>query len=971
MRAVRESRTLWLAAALGLALLAGCGGSGGGGDPGGGGGGGGTPAPTFNLSGAITIAETAAVDSDTNDVNQTGYLPNDTGGTAQALTAPVLLVGSVNKPNTGPRGRNNNGGTTLGDDADVFRVDLVAGQVVELEFASDPANSDVDLYIYNAGGALLGSSNGVSSRFECVTVTQGGSFLVLVHAFRNASIYNLRIGAPGTAASCAQRTAAEAFVAGELVLEPRRVSAAEGAAKPGATEAALKRAHELVRAAGAKVADAAQGEAGALGAGAAGELQAGIGAQLIKLPGDGVARSTGLAGLADLAAGRLGKTGAPRALSAQDMARRAKAAADPWPEALATLLYAKELRASGAFEYVEVNRWLRSTAITGAFPPNDLRYSLQRWHYEQINLPSAMGRITDLALPGTQPRPLVAVIDDGVVLDHPDLAPQLFGNGRSFVSLNSTGDGDRNTGDNPFTAAQQPVFHGTHVAGTVGASTYDGVGGAGTAPMALILPVRVFGPGGRASTADIIQGMRYSSALSNRSGAVPARRADVINMSLGGTGACDAAFATAIADARAAGTIVVVAAGNDARNASGVTAPVGSPANCAGAIAVSATDARRGIANYSNTGPTIRIAAPGGDTSVSTTGNGAPDGVWSAVATFDSGGRRQPAIGPMQGTSMASPHVAGVMALMRFVNPGLTVTQVDNLIAAGSVTDDLGAAGRDNVFGFGLVNARKAVDAALAALATPPAQPPAQIVALPSSIDFGSLQTSALVELSAPGATGESFTGTPQIVLPAGMNPGSLTVSATGVGAGGLGRYTVTVDRSGIPAAGAYYPSLRFTLANARVLTVQLAVNKPAAGPGAGLARGNFGPVYVLLIDPATGNVEHTVLATHANGRYSWSRAAYAKSRVQIIAGGDTDNDDLICARGETCGAFPVLPPGANFTIVDLTGDRSDLHFQVAPLSGMSPAGADGRAAQIGLRKSAIAPGADPAPGGARMVDIR
>ncbi|MBI5719390.1 MAG: S8 family serine peptidase [Burkholderiales bacterium] len=941
---LRDGRARLLATICSLTLLAACGGGGGGdsGSGGGGGGGGGGSGPTtFNLSGTIAIAETAAVDSDTNDINQSGYVANDTAGTAQVLTAPVLLVGSVNEPNTGPRGNNNDGTSTLGDVDDVFRVDLVAGQVVELEFASDPAESDVDLYIYNAGAALVGFSNGTDSRYECVTVTQGGSYFVLVNAFRNASIYNLRIGAPGTSANCPQSTTAEGFAPGELVLEPRRAGAAGGAAKPEAAAANLKRAHELLRAAGSKV------EGGPSGA----ELQAGVGPQVIKLPADAVARSAAMATLADLAAGRTGKTGAPRALSAQDMARRAKAAADPWPEALATLRLAKQLRTSQAFEYVEVNRWLRSTAITGAFPPNDLRYSYQRWHYEQINLPAAMDRITALNLPGTQARPLVSVIDDGVVLDHPDLAPQLFSNGRSFVSLNATGDGDVNTGDNPFTAAQQPVFHGTHVAGTVGAATYDAIGGAGTAPMALILPVRVFGPGGRASTADIIQGMRYSAALSNRSGVVPARRADVINMSLGGSGACDAAFATAIADVRAAGTLVVVAAGNDGRNASGIAAPVGSPANCAGAIAVSATDARRNIANYSNTGPTIRVAAPGGDTSVSTTGNGAPDGVYSDVATFDAAGRRQPAIGAMQGTSMASPHVAGVMALMRYVNPGLSVTQVDALFAAGSLTDELGAAGRDNVFGFGLVNARKAVDAALAALATPPAPPPAQIVALPSSIDFGALQTSAVVELSVSGTGSETFTGTPQVVLPAGMNPGSVTVAATTVGAGGLGRYTVTVDRSGIPSAGTYYPSLRFTLSSARVLTVQLAINKQAAGPGAGSARGNFGPVYVLLVDPATGNVEHTVLATLANGRYTWSKTGYAKTRVQVVAGGDTDNDDLICARGETCGAFPVLAPGKDFAVIDLTGDRSDLNFQVAPLSGMSPAGTDGAAAR-GWRKT-------------------
>ncbi len=949
-----HSLTAACAAALALGL-AGCGG-GGGGDSGGGGGGG-TPT-TFDLSGTISIAETAAVDSDTNDVvqvQQGAYVRNGTPSTAQAITAPVLLVGSVNKPNSGPRGNNNDGSSALSDVDDSFRVDLVAGQVVELEFAGDPTVADVDLYIFKPDGTLVGNSDGTDSRFECVTITQGGTYLVLVRAFSGASIYNLRIGAPGTAATCPQRTAAAAFVPGELVLEARRAAARGEETKPGVAVANLKRAQSLLRAAGTRVealttaTSAGAGEEASGMALADGELQAGAGPQLVRLPADGVGRSKALAALDDIAAGRAGKTGAPRAPSAEDVARLARAAAEPWPDAVATLMHAKALRASGAFEYVEPNRLMEHTAITGAFPPNDRGYALQRWHYEQINLPSAMGRITDLALPGTQARPVVAVIDDGVVLDHPDIAPQLYSNGRAFVSVNATGDGDRTSGDNISTAADQPIFHGTHVAGTVGASTYDGVGGAGTAPMALILPVRVFGSGGRASTQDILQGMRYASGLSNRSGFVPTRRADVINMSLGSDGACDGAFATAIADARAAGTLVVISAGNSGHNNTGVRAEVGSPASCPGAIAVSATDAKRNIANYSSTGATVRVAAPGGDMSVSTTGNGAPDGVYSALASFDAAGHRQPNFGALQGTSMASPHVAGVMALMRFVNPGLTVTQVDNLFAAGSLTDDLGPAGRDVDYGFGLINARKAVDAALAALSAPPPVAQTLIVALPSAIDFGSLQTSAVVELSTTGVTAEAVAGTPQVVLAAGMAAGSVTLAPTSVRTGGLGRYTVTVDRTGIAAAGSYYPSLRFTLNNARVLTVQLAINKPAAGAS---ARGNFGPLYVLLIDPATSKVEHTVLATLANGRYSWSKTGYAKTRVQIVAGGDTDNDDIICARGETCGAFPVLPAGSEYTIVELSGNRSDLNFQVSPLSGMSPAATGDTTARPVLRRT-------------------
>jgi serine protease len=379
---------------------------------------------------------------------------------------------------------------------------------------------------------------------------------------------------------------------------------------------------------------------------------------------------------------------------------------------------------------------------------------------------------------------------------------------------------------------------------------------------------------------------------------------------------------------------------------------VGSPASCTGAIAVSATDAQRNIARYSNTGTRIVVAAPGGDTSVTTTGNGAPDGVYSALGTFDSSGRRQPSFGAMAGTSMASPHVAGVMALMRFVNPGLTVAQVDNLFAAGALTDDLGATGRDNQFGFGLINARKAVDAALAALSAPPPVASAPIVALPSSLDFGAMATTAVLELSAAGATTEAVVGAPQVVVPAGTAAGAVAVTATAVNAVGLGRWTLTINRAAFSGNGTFYPSVRFTLNSGRFINVQLTVQKPAAAGGN--AASNWGPVYVLLIDPATGKVEHTVLATFSGGRYSWSKTGYAKAKVSIIAGGDLDNDDIICQRGEPCGAYPVLPQRADLTVIDLSGNRSDLNFQVSPLAGISPAAAGGADAGPVFRRTTL-----------------
>jgi len=833
------------------------------------------PATSFTLSGTLSIAPTAAVDSDSNDVNQQaqgGYRRNDDTTQAQTLTTPVLLAGTVNEAGSGPAGNNK----TAGDLDDVYSVELVAGQVVELEFATDAAQSDIDLYLVSDDGAHVGASEGADTRYECVRASTSGRYFVDVAAFRNASIYNLRIGAPGSASACAVSTSAAPVVAGQLLAKPRRIDAGTA-----------RQAMATLQAAGV------------------------TGVKLDAAP-----------------------PAVPQLLQLNASKKSVLRAGQNNPR-IELLKTAKRLQASGAFAYVQPNWIAERSALVGSFPPDDRAYEYQRWHYEQINLPAAMGRITGLTAQPAQ-RPLVAVIDDGVVLDHPDLAPQLFSPGRAFISRSSAGDGNTASGDNTAVAADQPVFHGSHVAGTVAAATFDGIGGAGTAPMAQILPLRVFPPAGGATSVDIVNAMLYAARLPNNSGTLPARRADVINMSLGGDRACDAAYQDVIDQVRAAGVIVVVAAGNSGHNDRGQRAAVGAPANCNGAIAVSALNARKGITPYSNTGTQIAVAAPGGDASQSTTGSGAPDNVYSDVASFDANGVRQPAFGGMQGTSMAAPHVAGVMALMRYVNPALTVAQVDALLAQGALTDELGAAGRDIDFGFGLINALKAVNAALAAGTNPPPVPQGQIVAGPSSIDFGSFQSSAVLDLSATAATSETVVGI-------GSDNLAVTVAATAVdGSTGLGRYTVNVNRA-LLAPGSVFPTLTVTLAPARTLTVQLTITQPAAG-GA-MSNADYGPLYVLLIDPDTQQVVDAVLATRSNGQYSWSASGYSKPRLALVAGADLDNDDFVCQRGEPCGAYPVLAPGRDLTVLTLTGDRNDLNFQVAPLSGMSVQRAVGEAA--------------------------
>jgi serine protease len=887
MRAWQSPRWGILALALGLTA---CGG-------GGGGSGGGTGGSSYTLSGTISVVETSAVDSDLNDPNQSGYKLNHNPAdstvpdpaSAQTISTPVLLTGTVNQPGFGPAGKN----YASGDSDDYFKVDLTAGQVVELEFAADETANDIDLYVFDSTGTSAGGSAGTDTRYECVTISRSGTYYINVYAASGASIYNLRIGAPGTGGSCDNAT--NAFSTTALLAKPN----AEGSAQAMTAQAASAHQTRLGR------------------AGVTHEVPDGVGPHRLHLPSSTAARRAGLEALTGRSLGSSAKSA-----KAQVSGAVSTAAADGPQSRIAalatTLRYAKALRASGAYAYVEPD-WVMQRSATnqtiGAFPPDDRYYSYQKWHYEQIQLPAAINRIVALASQPTQ-RPIVAVIDSGVALDHPDIAPQLFSNGRCFATgacASNTASGD------DVSTSEDSVFHGTHVAGTIAAATYDGSGVAGVAPMAQILPLNVFGTKSGASTSDIVNAILYAAGLTNTSGFVPARRADVINMSLGGSGTCSASFLDAITKARNAGVIVVAAAGNE--NVS----TVGQPANCSGVIAVGATQADKTRAPYSNTGIALKVAAPGGNTGVSTTGNGQPDGIFSSMASITSAGKRVSTLGYLQGTSMASPHVAGVMALMRYVNKDLTVGQVDALLASASITDDLGTAGFDTTFGYGLINADKAVTAAISSTGQPVPAPAGQVVASPASLDFGSFQTTAVLSLAYSGSSSETVTSVVS-------SSAAMTVTRqASVGSNGLGPYTVSVDRTKLSSSSTYL-TITVTLSPSRTFVIPVAVSKS----GSVARSGGFGPVYVLLTDAATGEVLKQVTATTTSTGYAWSASGVAAGTFGIIAGTDLDNDGYICQRGEACGGYPVIEAVIDGQGVEVRGNRNDLNFQIAPLSGIS-----------------------------------
>jgi subtilisin family serine protease len=348
---------------------------------------------------------------------------------------------------------------------------------------------------------------------------------------------------------------------------------------------------------------------------------------------------------------------------------------------------------------------------------NDPLYPWQAWHYHMIDLPRGWGVTTGSA------SVVVAVVDDGIRFDHPDIAANLTADGYDFVanndvyaicsggSIGRAGDGDGYDPDpttpvkvtwNDAWACIEGVEtsggHGLHVAGTIGAVGGDGVGVTGVNWNVSIRPVRVLDIRGSGSVYDIAQGILYAAGLPADDGAggtvTAPTAAHIINMSFGGP-ANTVVQENAIAAAAQAGSLLVAAAGNDGSDEARY------PAAYPEVISVSAVGPDRSLAPYSSFGSTIDVAAPGGDVSF-----GCSFGIVSTTWNFLAG---EPTYDCQQGTSMAAPHVAGVAALLLAAEPGLTPTQL-----RGRLLDFAVPAGPGNLYGAGIVNARNSLTRTMA-----------------------------------------------------------------------------------------------------------------------------------------------------------------------------------------------------------------------------------------------------------------
>jgi serine protease len=728
-----------------------------------------------------------------------------------------------------------------GDSDDFFRVELLAGQRITM-LVADFDQADADLYLYDLQGNIVDFSVD-TGEIESLTIPADATYLVNVFAFAGATNYILAIGTDNLATG--QSSGRAEIVPWQTVVRYRNMEQEKQSAD--AREALTRR----------------------------------LGME---------ARSFGR-GRARLMALRQATQREQRLGTALD-----KSAALQDPGLLArweTLMTIKHLRRDPQIATAEPNYRVRALAT-----PDDEAYPFQ-WHYPLIGLPQAWDTTSG------DPTVVVAVVDTGVLADHPDLAGQLVP-GYDFISNpTSAADGDGIDPD-PEDAADNRnggVYHGTHVSGTVAAGGNNGLGVAGTAYSARIMPLRVLGAGGSGTSYDVAQALRFAAGLDNDSGTVPQRPADIINLSLGGEPFIASSQAL-YRELREAGVMVVAAAGNEA------SAAPGYPASYEGVLSVSAVDAQRRLTSYSNTGAMIDLAAPGGDNSEDLNGDGYPDGVLSTDASRDESGLRF-GYSFVSGTSMAAPHVAGVLALMKSVNPALTPEDIDTLLASGELTDDLGIPGRDNNFGYGLINAQQAVRAALEATGSVPADNP-RLVASANTLNFSTAVE--VLELALEnGGKGALELRTLETDQP------WLSISPSETDADGLGTYRVQIDREEL-SPGTYGGYILATSSqNSLNVRILLTVDD-------GSDSGDIGLAYILLYDSERNEVAAQFVAESDAGDYNFEFADVPAGRYEIIAGSDADNDLIICDPGEACGAWLTLDQPI---IVDVQGDLNNIDFPI------------------------------------------
>lgn len=601
--------------------------------------------------------------------------------------------------------------------------------------------------------------------------------------------------------------------------------------------------------------------------------------------------------------------------------------------ALAAL--ARLIAAHPDVEYAEPDRRMHILAT-----PNDPGY-LDQWHYFEdaggINAPAAWDLSTGSGV-------VVAVIDTGY-RPHADLVANMA-TGYDMISAISTSGGTTVANDgggrdaDPLdpgdwvaagecstgSAAANSSWHGTHVAGTIAAVTHNASGAAGAAYGARFQPVRALGKCG-GYTSDIADGILWASGepvpyfgargrlLGYQTNPTPAK---VINLSLGGTATCDTTSQTAITTARGRGAVIVVAAGNGNTDVS-----TSSPANCAGVIAVAAVGRNGGKAYYSNYGTGITLAAPGGNMGSADD----PNGVLSTLNTGTTGPVDSPggdSYRHRQGTSMATPHVSAVAALMFSANPGLKPGQVERLLQSSArafpatVPCSECDAGK---FGAGIVDAGAALSSAIAALH------PSLVSSANPSVAGGLVTFTVTVTGDSPTGTVQFMNGSNALGSPAPLSSAtpSTSTASLDVSSMAVGSHSITAVYSGdANNAGVTSAALTQTVA-AAASTTALSASAASLSLGQALTLmasvSGYAPTGSVQFKDGDTDLGDAVTLADGAASYSTNSLAAGSHSITAVYSGDANN------AGSTSDAaiLFVMPPAPGGDVGGGGADNADI----------------------------------------------
>ena len=529
----------------------------------------------------------------------------------------------------------------------------------------------------------------------------------------------------------------------------------------------------------------------------------------------------------------------------------------------------------------------RATAFS-----RDPAYFLQ-WHMDTINAPDALNTT------GQETKNIVvAVIDSGSPSTSSTAwAQSAFISGGYDFSNNSGGIDSDPTDPEAAASNFNITSHGTHV-GTTIAALNNGVGLNGFGLK--VLPIKVFSPSGGGDIAALTNAIKYASGENNISGSVapsgegPVR---VINMSIQAYwGSCPSSLQNAINIATAKGITVVAAAGNKYSTA------VSFPGGCDNVISVGATNPLDTRSVYSQQNATVDIAAPGGGI------NESVDGINAFTSDVH--------VKAISGTSMASPIVSGVIGNLYSLDSTLTPSDINTYLVGGYLSNDIGSSGKDNQYGYGLIDMSKAAQSIIAGegLSNTFA------FSYPGTINFGYSTTQINVGLFKVGSGSLSFSSIA-------ADNGTGFSQTNNVNSDGYGVYTLSIDRSSLPN-GSFSNTLYFTMSDGSVVTSNMNYSK-----GSERSRPDLGKVWVILYNSSGTKITQGQLDMNSNGSLGFSVSNLPIGSYYYLVSTDIDNDGFVCTVGEICEYYPLesdINSFINLSDSNISGESIQLKVQSA-----------------------------------------